>query len=83
MANYAFLLILGADFSLQSALQMRKCIVESCSGYLKHSSDSGEYVSKKIMVIRCVELNIKQENDILSQNWPFWGLNKKVACIGL
>ena len=57
----------GDDFSLQMALQMRKFIVEPCYGYLKHSPDSGEYVSKKIMVIRCVEPNIKQENHILSQ----------------
>ena len=57
----------GANFSLQSTLQMRKCIVELCSGYLKNSSDSWEYVNKKIMVIRCVELNIKQGNDVLSQ----------------
>ena len=44
---YAILLVLGCDFSLQSALQMQKCIVETCCGYLKHSSDSGEFVSKK------------------------------------
>ena len=37
----------GGDFSLQMALQMRKFIVEPCYGYLKHSPDSGEYVSKK------------------------------------
>ena len=55
----------GGDFSLQMALQMRKFIVEPCYGYLKHSPDSGEYVSKKIMVIRYIELNLKQENDIL------------------
>ncbi len=46
---------------------MRKCIVEPCCGYLKHPLDSGEYESKKIMVIRCVEPNIKQENHILFQ----------------
>ena len=37
----------GGNFSLQRALQMRKCIVEPCCGYLKHPLDSGEYVSKK------------------------------------
>ena len=37
----------GADFSLQSALQMQKCIVESFSGYLKHFPNSGKYLSKK------------------------------------
>ena len=69
----------GGDFSLQMALQMRKFIVEPCYGYLKHSLDSGEYVSKKIMVIRCIELNLKQENDIL----PKKEVKKKVPCIGL
>ena len=64
---YAFLPVLDGDFSLQRALQMRKCIVDQCCGYLKHPLDSGEYVSKKSMVIRCVEPNIKQENHILSQ----------------
>ena len=57
----------GADFSIQSALQMQKCIVYSFSEYLKHFPNSEEYVSKKIIVIRCVELNIKQGNDVLSQ----------------
>ena len=27
----------GADFSLQSALQMQKCIIESFSGYLQYT----------------------------------------------
>ena len=31
---YAFLLVLESDFSLRRALQMRKCIVEPCCGYL-------------------------------------------------
>ena len=57
----------GVDFSLQSALPMPKRIVKSCCEYLKHSLNSEEYVSKKIMVIRCVEMNIKQENDVSSQ----------------
>ena len=69
----------GGDFSLQMALQTREFIVEPCCVYLKHSSDSGEYVGKKIMVIRYVELNIKQENDIL----PKKEVKKKVPCIGL
>ena len=46
---------------------MRKYIVESCCEYLKHPPDAGEYVSKKIMVIRCVEISMKQENDVTSQ----------------
>ena len=52
------------DFSFRSALQMQKCIVVSCCGYLKHFLDSEKYVSKQVMVIRCVELNAKQENDV-------------------
>ena len=32
----------GDDFSLQRALQMRKCIVEPCCGYLKHPLESRE-----------------------------------------
>ena len=35
--------------------------LEICPGYEKHSSSSGQYVSKKIRVIRRVELKILQE----------------------
>jgi len=51
----------GVVFYFRSALHMQKCIVKSCCEYLKHSLDSGKYVSKRIVVIRCVELTIKQE----------------------
>ena len=37
--------------------------LETCSGYEKHSSGSGQYVSKKIRVIRRVEVKILQEID--------------------
>ena len=57
----------GGDFSLQMALQMREFIVEPCCGYLKHSPDSGEYVSKKIMVIRHVEMKISKETAQMGQ----------------
>ena len=58
----------GDDFSFRRALQIRKCILELCCGYLKHPPESAEYVSEKIMVIRCVEPNIKRENDVLLQS---------------
>ena len=37
--------------------------LETCSEYEKNSSGSGQYVSKKIRVIRCVEVKILQEID--------------------
>ena len=53
--------------------------LETCSGYEKHSSGSGQYVSKKIRVIRRVEVKILQEMDEKVENGP----KKKVPCIGL
>ena len=37
--------------------------LETCSGYEKHSSESGKYISKKIRVIRRVEVKTLQEID--------------------
>ena len=37
--------------------------LETCSGYEKHSSESGQYVSKATRVIRHVEVKILQEMD--------------------
>ena len=57
--------------------------LETCSGYEKHSSESGQYVSKKIRVIRRVEMKILQEMDKKVENDPckmpqrqFLGLSK-------
>ena len=65
-----FCYFLGGDFSLQSTLQMQKRIEETYCGYQKLSSDSGKYVGEKIMAIRCIDQNIKQENDGSSQKVP-------------
>ena len=48
---------------LQMTVEWWEMNLETCSGYEKHSSGSGQYVSKKIMVIRRVELKILQEID--------------------
>ena len=71
--------VLEGDFSLRRALQIQICVVEPCCRHVKHSLNSKKYASEKIMVIRCVVSNIKQENDVLSQK----GDSKKAPCIGL
>ena len=80
LEDYALFLVFECDFSLQRALQMRNCIAEPCCGYLKHPLDSGEYVSTKIMVIRCVEPNMKQENHVLSQKISLNYQNLRFYC---
>ena len=61
---YALLLILESDFSLRRALQIQICVVEPCCRHVKHSLNSKKYASEKIMVIRCIKPNVKQENSI-------------------
>ena len=48
---------------LQMAVEWWEIILKTYSGYEKHSSKSGQYVSKKIRVIRRVEMKILQEMD--------------------
>ena len=50
-------------FLLQMAVEWWEMNLETCSGYEKHSSGSGKYVSKNIRVIRRVERKIMQEID--------------------
>ena len=45
----------------QMAVEWWESNLETYSGYEKHSSGSGQYVSKKIRVIRRVEVKILQE----------------------
>ena len=51
----------------------------TCSGYEKHFSESGQYFSKKIRVIRLVEVKILQRMDEKVAKDP----SKKVPCSGL
>ena len=44
--------------------------LETCSGYEKHSSESGQYVTRKIRVMRRVEVKILQEMDEKVENGP-------------
>ena len=48
---------------LQMTVEWWEIILKTYSGYEKHSSKSGQYVSKKIRVIRRVEMKILQEKD--------------------
>ena len=48
---------------LQMTVEWWENILKTYSGYEKHSSKSGQYVSKKIRVIRRVEMKILQEMD--------------------
>ena len=57
------------NFLLQMAVEWWEMNLETCSGYEKHSSESGQYVSKKIRVIRHVEMKILQEMDETVGNW--------------
>ena len=47
----------------QMAVEWWEMNLETCYGYAKHSSGSGQYVSKKSRVIRRVEVKILQEID--------------------
>ena len=55
---------------LQMAVEWWRMRLETCSGYEKHSSESGQYVSKKIRVIRRVEMKILQGIDETVENRP-------------
>ena len=61
--------VFSAKLLLQRAVELRKSMWNPCSRYLKHSLNSGLSVSKKIRVIRRVEMKILQEMDEPVEKW--------------
>ena len=51
------------ELLLQMAVEWWEMNLETCSGYEKHSSGSGQYVSKKIRVIRRVKKPFKMHSE--------------------
>ena len=71
MANNAFLLVLKPMFRFKVLYKRKNASWSHVLGISNILQTQGNTSVKKKLDIRCVELNVKQENDVLSQKGAY------------